>query len=280
MRFLRLIRYPNLLIMAATQCMAAVFLSEVGANVLQSWPFILAVIATLLIGAGGYIINDIFDMEADSVNKPGKLFITPKNKTLYAQVYYGLTAAGVLLGLFAGVFAGLLCIANAVLLFYYSYRFKKMVLWGNISIALMSGAVLIIVGFVVPTVSWLYLVIYAIFAFTTTLVREIAKDIEDVEGDTAAGYHTLPIVKGSKQAQKIAFLITAMLVLFEVGFALWCLIHLKLWAFYYLVLLVLLPTIGLMLLLYWANEKKHFTQASLICKLIMVAGLLSTYFIF
>lgn len=279
-RFLRLIRYPNLLIMGGTQWLCAAYLTEDPVALWKHSGFILTFFATILIGAGGYIINDIFDMEADQVNKPRKIFITPANKNLYAQVYYALNAAGVLLGLIAGWAVGLYCLAMAVLLFYYSFRLKKIMLWGNIAVAVMTASVLVIIGFAVPKVSGLYLAVYAGFAFLATIIREIIKDIEDMEGDGAVGDLTLPVLKGETGAKRTAFLFSSLLVAGEAAFAVWCLTQLKLYAFYYLALLVVIPTIGLALLIYWAQEKNHYSQASLGSKIIMVLGLLSMYFIF
>ncbi|MDL5045127.1 UbiA family prenyltransferase [Oscillatoria amoena NRMC-F 0135] len=125
MLFFKLVRYPNLLIMAATQVFAAFCLSTEPFSPFTNAGFIFTLLATLLIAAGGYIINDIFDAAADGVNKPDKTFITPANRNFYAQVYYGLSAVGILLGLAANVFVGAICAAMAVLLYLYSYKLKK-----------------------------------------------------------------------------------------------------------------------------------------------------------
>lgn len=277
-QFLKLVRYPNLLIMGATQVLCAVWL-PLGDYSLQNIGLWLTVLATLCIGAGGYIINDIFDMNADVVNKPNKVFITPENKNTFGLVYYGLSVAGILLGLLAHWLVGLLCLAMVVLLYFYSYKHKKTVFWGNLSVAIMSAVVLLIIIPVVPNIHKGLVIVYAAFAFFTTLVREAAKDIEDMDGDQSAGYLTLPVAKGSSVAKKLVLAETVLLLSCILGYAVWCLIHLKIWAFFYLIILTALPTIGLLLLVHWAKEKEHYTQASLLSKLIMLSGILSMYLI-
>ncbi|KAB2918853.1 MAG: hypothetical protein F9K23_01555 [Bacteroidetes bacterium] len=279
MLFFKLVRYPNLLIMAVTQVFAAFCLSIEPFSPFTHAGFILTLLATLLIAAGGYIINDIFDAAADSVNKPDKTFITPANRNFYAQVYYGLSVVGILLGLAANVFVGVICAAMAVLLYLYSYKLKKTVLLGNIAVAFMSAVTPGILIYVLPNPSRSFIVLYAGFAFITTLVREAVKDIEDEEGDRTAGYTTLPVVYGEAIAKKVTSIMAAAQILLLLVFAIWCLVSLRLWAFYYLVALVAIPSVGLGLLIFWAKEKDHYSQASLLCKLIMITGIASMYLV-
>lgn len=275
----KIIRYPNLLIMVATQLLSALWLTSYPTTVWSNSSLWFTIIATVFVAAAGYIINDIFDFDADSINKPHKVFISHENKSQYGLLYYGLSVLGILFGLAASVYVGLVCLLMVGLLYWYSYKLKKTVFWGNFSIALMSAAVLLVLLFIFPTIEKTALCVYAAFAFFTTLVREVAKDIEDVEGDRKANYLTLPVVKGEKFAQKIAVFEGVLLLACTIAFSVWCLTNLKLWAFFYLVILVVIPTVGLVLLLYWAKEKKHFSQVSLLSKLIMLSGIISMYFI-
>ncbi len=277
--FIKLVRYPNLLIMATTQLLCAAWLTPPETIVWGSISLWFTVVATLCIAAGGYIINDIFDFEADTINKPDKVIITQKNKSNYGLAYYGISVLGILLGLAASMYVGLVCAAMVTLLYYYSYKLKKRVLWGNISVAVMSAVVLLILNFIFPSIETFALWVYAAFAFFTTLIRELTKDIEDIEGDRKANYRTLPIAKGENFAKKITLIETVLLLVCIVVFAVWCLLHFRIWAFYYLIVLVAIPTVGLSLLLYWAKEKKHYSQASLLSKIIMLLGIISMYFI-
>ncbi len=279
-QFLKLVRYPNLLIMAATQILCAVWLLPLGVDGnLQNIELWLTITATLCIGAGGYIINDIFDMEADAINKPHKVFINQNNKNRLGLIYYGVSVAGIILGLLAHWIVALICLVMVVLLYFYSFKHKKIVFWGNLSVAIMSAAVLLVIVPVLPNIRTDLVLVYAAFAFFTTLMREATKDIEDVEGDRGANYITLPVAKGVAVAQKVVLAETVLLLLGILGFAAWCLIHLKIWAFFYLIILTAIPTVGLLLLVYWAKEKEHYGQASLLSKLIMLSGIISMYFI-
>lgn len=277
--FFKLVRYPNLLIMAATQVFAAFCLSVEEFSPFTHAGFILTLLATLFIAAGGYIINDIFDAAADTVNKPAKTFITPANRNFFAQVYYGLSVVGVLLGLAANIVVGIICAVMAVLLYLYSYKLKKTVLLGNIAVAFMSAVTPGILIYILPNPSRSFIILYAGFAFITTLVREAVKDIEDEEGDRTAGYPTLPVVYGEAIAKKITVILAAAQVILLLVFAVWCLISLRLWAFYYLIALVAIPSVGLALLIFWAKDKDHYSQASLLCKLIMITGIASMYLV-
>ncbi|MGV3598575.1 MAG: geranylgeranylglycerol-phosphate geranylgeranyltransferase [Bacteroidota bacterium] len=277
--FFKLVRYPNLLIMAATQVFAAFCLSTEPFSPFTNAGFIFTLLATILIAAGGYIINDIFDAAADGVNKPDKTFITPTNRNFYAQTYYGLSVVGILLGLAANMFVGVICTAMAVLLYLYSYRLKKTVLLGNIAVAFMSAVTPGILMYVLPNPDRSFIILYAGFAFITTLVREAVKDIEDEEGDRTAGYATLPVVYGEGTAKKVTALLAAAQIALLLAFAVWCLVSLRLWAFYYLIALVTIPSVGLGLLIFWAKDKDHYSQASLLCKLIMIMGIASMYLV-
>ncbi len=277
--FIKVVRYPNLLIMAATQLLSAAWLTPDDAIVWQNISLWFALLATLCIAAGGYIINDIFDFEADTINKPDKVIITALNKSNFGLAYYGISVLGILFGLASSLYVGLICFVMVALLYFYSYKLKKTVLLGNIAIAVMSAVVLLVLLFIFPEIEIFAIWVYAAFAFFTTLVREIAKDIEDVEGDKKANYPTLPVVKGTSFAQKMAVAQAVLLLMCMLVFAIWCLLNIRLWAFYYLVIFTILPTVGLVLLLYWAKEKKHYSQASLLSKLIMLSGIISMYFI-
>jgi 4-hydroxybenzoate polyprenyltransferase len=277
--FIKVIRYPNLLIMAATQLLSAAWLTPDDAIVWENISLWFALLATLCIAAGGYIINDIFDFEADTVNKPDKVIISSQNKSNFGLAYYGISVLGILFGLASSLYVGLICFVMVALLYFYSYKLKKTVLLGNIAVAVMSATVLLILLFIFPEIETVAIWVYAAFAFFTTLVREITKDIEDVEGDKQANYPTLPVVKGTSFAKKIAVVQAILLLMCMLVFAIWCLLNLRLLAFYYLVIFTIIPTVGLVLLLYWAKEKKHYSQASLLSKLIMLLGIISMYFI-
>jgi len=275
--FIKTIRYPNLLIMAATQIMCALFLTGEDYAPSFSLPFSLTLVATVLTAAGGYIINDIFDQSADVVNKPGKTYITVANRNFYGLAYYSITALGVICGLLAALPVGIITLLTAALLYFYSYRLKKIAVWGNLAVALMSAVAILVLLFVLPGNRSLYF-IYAGFAFITTLVREMVKDIEDTQGDRAAGYNTLPVIKGEATAQTATVWVAAVQVLLVLAWAMFYLVTFRLLAFYYIAAFLVIPSVGLVLFIHRAKEKRQYSQASLFCKLVMLGGIASMLF--
>lgn len=302
--YLKIIRLPNLAIIVLTQyllrvCIIGTYFGFSGvAPAMSEFNFFLLVLSTLLIAAGGYIINDIFDVKIDQINKPDKVLITkliPLNVAY--RLYYGLTIAGTLIGFYLAFavdyfLLGFVFVAPALLLWYYSSKYQKTVLWGNIFISGLSAMVIIIVWLfelyalradiltyaeVMKQIRIVSILVaaYALFAFLVSMIREIMKDIEDMEGDTSADYKTLPIKVGVKKAKLIAniFIIISVLFLAYAQYFLYSKgIMLVFWY-----LLVAVQT--LFLFLFYnsvkAESKEDFRFLSNACKIIMVAGILS-----
>ena len=202
------------------------------------WLFILD---TILIAAAGYVINDIFDQKADLVNKPRNTFIgVDLIPVKLAWVYYSvLVLVGFVLALYIADTINkthLLLIYPSVtlLLFLYSYTFKKLALLGNLVVAIFCAFVPGIILYaewdainyaeVLSITEYEFLInmftAYISFAFLSTMVREVVKDLEDVIGDTSSGYKTLPIMIGKKGAKYFATSIGILLIL---SYGLWVL---------------------------------------------------------
>jgi len=256
------------------------------------------VISTVLIAAGGYVINDIFDVEIDKINKPDKVLIDKLiPKSVAFRLYYGLTIAGTLIGFYLAFavqyfLLGFVFVATALLLWFYSSKYQKTVLWGNIFISGLSAMVIIIVWLfelytlrsdiltyteVMKQIQIVSIVVsaYGLFAFLVSIIREITKDIEDMDGDQSADYKTLPIVLGIKKSKRIVNVLIIISVIF-LAFAMYHL-YLKgiMLVFWYL--LVAVQTLFLFLLYNSMNAKSkgdfHFLSNA--SKIIMVAGILS-----
>lgn len=196
--------------------------------------WILFVVDTVLIAAGGYVINDILDQKADEMNKPERQFVGESGISLsVAWVYY---FALVLVGFGIAFFIAsridkllLLSIYPAAvgLLFLYSRYFKRMPLLGNLVVSLFCAFVPAIIWYAESDMVNSLLAIdigkynlivnvfiaYIGFAFFSSLVREIIKDIEDVEGDRLSQYNTLPINVGVQRANVIALFFCILLIL-------------------------------------------------------------------
>lgn len=302
--YLKIIRWPNLLIIILTQglfrfCVIEPFY-QLGAvaPALYFVEFVLLVLATVLIAAGGYVINDILDVEADRINKPSKLIAGNLIPLKRLKIFYWvLTSTGVILGILLSIQLrsyeiALIFPAVALLLWYYSARYQKTVLTGNIIISIMSALVVLIVWvfelFALMTepvkyvdvmsqltyIGWIAFA-YALFAFLMSMIREILKDIEDQEGDRKNQYKTLVIQKGVKFGRRVVVFIQ-ILTIISLAFSQFLLYkHGYSQVFWYLMVTVQLLLVYFISQTLSAKTKAEFHFLSNVAKIIMVAGILS-----
>lgn len=314
MHFLRLIRPVNLLVIALTMYSVRLFFvpymesfeqTHGTFSLWESIDYFLLVFSTIIIAAGGNIINDYFDVKADKVNKPHKVIIGKYIKPRWAIVTHWLLnfiafAIACYLSFkhdtFWYVFIHLFSI-NA--LWFYSMYFKRKFFIGNLLIAALTGLVPILSGIYFLDItepyqssafnqlmenneSWInvlnlkifFVVFFALFATALNLVREMVKDIEDVEGDKLLHAKTLPIVLGISKTKWIAsaLLFTFFLLPIPFMFEAYELYQLEfIYAFAPAILIVLLWIISIFLLL-GAKERLQFKRIGLLLKIIMVIG--------
>ncbi|HEX8657713.1 MAG TPA: geranylgeranylglycerol-phosphate geranylgeranyltransferase [Hymenobacter sp.] len=277
-----LVRWPNLLIMllCLTLVRAGLLLPDqkLGTALLDA-RFGLLVLAALLVAAGGYIINDYYDVKIDAINRPDRLVIgrvVNRRKAMLAHLL--LSSAGVLLAGWLHPVLGTVTLGTALLLWGYSARFKRVALAGNASIATLTAALVLLPELQLQlarhsshSVVWPY----ALAAFLLTMVREIVKDVEDMRGDAQHGCRTLPLVIGVAQTKWVVGFFLGCLALLTVGATarMFASGHSLLGG--WLVLLVLLPLAQLTRLLVRADRRRHFKHLSAWCKGIMLAGVLS-----
>jgi len=296
--FLKLIRVQNLLIIAFTQYMVRWCLLypifkvcnyELQMNDLQ---FFLLSLSTVMIAAAGYAINDYFDVRIDRVNKPERMII---DKGIKRRVAIGahtiMNLLAVLIALYVSVAAGswkfvFIFVLCATGLWFYSTTFKRQFFIGNLVIALFTALVPLIVGVYeliayynadLVTIdfrkgAWTLILALSFFAFITTLLREILKDIEDVDGDKEYGCKTMPVVIGVNGAKNVAVTISlaTMLCLAYIQMIYWNKYNML--AFYYIMLAVQLPFAFLIFKTYKAQTKTDYRFAGNIAKFIMLMG--------
>lgn len=227
-----------------------------------------------LIAAGANVINDYFDIDIDKINKPYRPiaagFVMPKEGVVYSLILFLL---GIILGWLVNWHAFIISVFSAVLLFLYSFRLKRTVLWGNLSVSLMTALAFIYGGVAVGRLS--YALIPAIFSFFYHFGREIIKDVEDIEGDSADKIKTLPIALGEKFALRLATAIYGFLIILTLMPYIF-----EIFGIYYLLAVVFVVDliIGYVLFSMWRNPaSKNLSRLSLILKLNMFAGLLAIY---
>ena len=195
---------------------------------LNNFLFILLMTATVSIAAAGNIINNICNFEIDSINVPKKVIIGNKVTEKNAKhLFIIFNSIGVCLGFYISnqigkpEFSVIFIIASALLYLYPTF-IKSILIIGNVTISALIAFSIIIVGLfdLVPAITFLnqkhqsflfsILLNYAFFIFYMNLIREIIKDIKDIDGDKNGHLSTLPIVLGRKRASYIAFLMTVL----------------------------------------------------------------------
>ena len=300
MAFLKLIRYKNLLMVLLTMIFTkyALIHSFLKETYLSHLEFSLLALSVVLITAGGYIINDIYDIETDKINKPNKVFInvTISKKNAWKS-YYLLTVLGLTVSLYLSYnkhlpYHSFYFLFTIIGLYFYSKNLKRKVLLGNLLVSILCALVIYLVfsfDFRIDKKALIenisidkihdlqfgktFIEIFIFFSFLTTFIREIIKDIEDINGDLKLNAKTLPIVIGRKRASKVAFFSSGLLLIF-------LLIVLQFFQsdmlfLSYGIVLVLLPLLYFMYLLWTAENKKDFSKLSSLMKVIMLFGILS-----
>lgn len=259
--------------------------------------FGLIAVTTVLTSLAGYVINDYFDREIDTINRPGSVVVgrhIPSGIVLF--LYIGLTVLVHLLALRIYVvlpgpksFWPLVVFPIvSFLLFLYAWQLKCSPVMGNVLVSLMCGAVPVIPLFAEDRAIWLssfqtaesiyqatgLVWLYALFAFMTNLLREQVKDLEDFQGDAACGCNTLAVIKGPRFAKKPAGF-TGLTVTILIGFLLffWDETGAPVWQIRAGAALLFVPAFITTAIIYSAKTKRHFTWASRCIKLIMLAGL-------
>ena len=201
-RYILLLRPSNFIITVASVFVACLL---AGGNVGRMPAMVLASLAAGLIAGGGMVINDIFDVEIDRINKPNRPLPSGAVSSRSAVFFYALlTAAGLLLNLFLHSDAQAIAIGAAVLIFFYSYKLKSTPLFGNLAVGLLTGMTFIYGGAAIGNIE--RAIIPALFAFLINVGRELIKDMEDVEGDALHNAATFPIKYGMKSASVAATL--------------------------------------------------------------------------
>ncbi len=272
--FLKASRIPSLLIISTTQVFTAIFLVSDFSNkflLMQSISFFLLILSTLMVAAGGFIINDYYDQKIDMINRPKKVIVGTQLRRRIAMLsHILLSIAGISIGFLLDVRVGVIHIFSTFGLWYYSNHLRRLPIIGNITISFLTSLTLLIVV-VFFRRHELLVYLYAFFAFLTVFVREIVKDIEDVKGEAAAGCQTIPVVWGIRGAKIFIYLIILVGGSFLLSFLITT--ESQLVKYYFL---LLVPVFGWFIYkLAHSDRQQHYIHLRMVTNLIILSGLIS-----
>ena len=304
--FLKLVRLRNLIIIALTQLAIKFSLINpfVENFILSNTQFFLLVLATVCITASGYIINDIYDVDTDKINKSEKIIIgkiiPPRNAVFW---YISLNLIGLLLGCYISYIIkkpsfGLIFLYCILSLWTYSKYMKSSFLSGNLQVSFLTALSVFNVALfdIIPNginringelMILRIILYYTAFSFITTFIREMIKDLEDMKGDKQINAKTLAIIYGIKKTKWILLSLTTLTSFgiayfqyfqysilsseFEYEISIWGIN--KITIFYTFFLQILLLFLGFKI--YHSQVKEEFHFISQLCKFIMIVGILS-----
>jgi len=304
--FLKLIRLKNLIIVALTQLLVKFSLINpfVDNFMLSDNQFYLLVLSTVIITASGYIINDIYDVNTDKVNKEESRIIgksiTSRNAIRWYIIF---NFIGLGLGIYIAYivkqpFYSLIFIYCIFSLWTYSKRMKTSFLFGNLQVSLLTALSIFNVALfdLIPNgvnknngemMIFKIILFYTAFAFITTFIREIIKDLEDLEGDKKIQAKTLAITYGIKKTKWVSLIFTLFTFLgvayfqyfrysianseFEYDISIWGVNKISI--VYTVFIQFLFIFLGFKI--YNSNLKNDFYFISQLSKIIMIVGILS-----
>jgi 4-hydroxybenzoate polyprenyltransferase len=313
--FLKLIRWPNLLIVILTMVLMRYFiieplLSKVYVVLLNGneeivplalqfpwYNFIFLVAATVFITAGGYVINDYFDIKTDLINR-GKVIVgtkIPRRKAMMWHTIFNIAgvAAGYYISCSSGyIWMGTLFLIVSGLLYFYSASYKRQFLIGNVIVAGLTAMVPFLVVMYewpalyrfytvnsaeLPALNFLFYWVggFSLFAFITTLSREIIKDIEDFEGDLAYGRNTIPVVIGIPASKIVA--VSLIIITLAMLYIIWFFFVHDNITLIYLSVAIVLPLLFVLYQVAVSRNRRQLHKASNIMKLVMLTGILYSF---
>jgi 4-hydroxybenzoate polyprenyltransferase len=268
------VRGYNILVIIIAQYLTAVYIlahDKPVRSVLFDLNLFMLVLASALTIAGGYIINNFYDSEKDLINRPQKSMLdrlVSQNTKL--SFYFVLNFLAVVMASYVSFKAVVFFSLYIFGIWFYSHKLKRLPFIGNL-----TSAVLTITPFFAIFLYYknfeTVIFVHAVFLFLIISMRELTKDLENIKGDLALGYQTIPIVYG-ENASKIMLTVLAVLTLiptyllltrFEIG-------HMN--YFFYLCIFLLF----IFLILLWKSRTKtHYLILHNILKFIIVLGVFS-----
>jgi 4-hydroxybenzoate polyprenyltransferase len=265
------VRGYNIPVIVLAQYLSAIFIlapEKRALDVLLDFNLFIIVIVSGLTIASGYIINNFYDSKKDLINRPNKSqldrLVSQKTKL---QVYFTVNFVVFLLAFLVSLRAVLFFSVYIFLIWFYSHKLKKIVVIGNLTAAFLAVlpffAILLYYKNLYPQIF-----AHATFLYLLILIREMIKDLENIKGDIANDYQTIPVLFGEMFSKKIITLLTISTVIpiyflieiFEVGY---------MDIYFYLSMIIL---IFFLQKLWKSNTKPDYLKLHNILKFLVVSG--------
>ena len=268
------VRGYNILIVIIAQYLAAIYIFAPylhAKDVLLDTNLLMLVLASSATIAAGYIINNFYDSEKDLINRPRKTMLdrlVSQNSKL--SIYFVLNFLAIIFASYVSFRAVLFFSTYIFAIWFYSHKLKKLPITGNLVSAILTVTPFFAI-FIYYKNFELVVFIHALYLFMLVSMREMTKDMENIKGDLALNYKTIPVIYGEKITKYLltgAVIITCTLAFllircFKIG---------DMYYFFYASVLLLLLFI---LILWQSNKKIHYLILHNILKLIIVAGVFS-----
>lgn len=232
--------------------------------------------ATVCIAAAGNVINDYFDIKIDLINKKHKVIISRyvgRRTAIVLHIFLNLL--GIVIGFALSWKVGMFMAAMSFILVMYSATFKRWFLIGNVVIASLLSLAILVLWLMNPDLILKWILWYMAFAFFTGLIREIIKDIEDMEGDRTYGCKTLPVILGISKTRKVIKALFIGQLIFLIAFVVDLIIASKSIAAVFLLLSCGVFGAYTFYKFLQASSKNEYSQVSFMMKMVMLAGILS-----
>jgi geranylgeranylglycerol-phosphate geranylgeranyltransferase len=234
----------------------------------------LAAISTALITIGANVINDIFDVDIDRINKPQRALPARKLSRSEALAYFiTVYLAGWVVAALINVSMFLIAFSVGILLIFYSIRFKRTILLGNLVVSFTTAVAFVYGGLAVDRIK--ETLFPAVFAFLFHFGREIIKDLQDIDGDRQAGAVTFAVKYGHRPSFYLTLSVFLVLILVTLIPYI-----LKIYGLSYLLVVVvgIYPVLAWVIYVTWkAPQPKNLGRLSTILKVDMLVGLLAIY---
>ncbi len=268
------VRGYNILVVVIAQYLASVYIfahDKPLKVVLLDVNLLMLVLASSAAIAGGYIINNFYDSEKDLINKPRKTMLdrlVSQNTKL--SFYFVLNFLAVIFASYVSFKAVIFFAVYIIAIWFYSHRLKKQPITGNIVSAILAVTPFFAI-FIYYQNFERVIFAHAIFLFLLISMRELTKDLENIKGDLALNYRTVPVVHGEKMSKQML----TVLSIFTIISAIMLILFFKIGHMYYFFYLSIILLLFYLIILLKSNKKNHYLILHNILKFIIVLGIFS-----